>query len=94
MFSFLLGQNKEQVALNEYHTNVNNIQIDTAKSQLENSINHLIEKTDQQCIKALVDSLNNLSKLKIDGRHTLWLYGCELEVNYDNGKLINLNLIE
>jgi hypothetical protein len=80
--------------LEELNESLDNNKLITLLGSLTTTGNNLIEQTSTNVLTSFLTSLNALSKLKIDGDHTCFLYGLHLKLTYNKGALINIELEE
>lgn len=103
MFSVFTANKKQALheAQQDFNSEIDNIEHDTNLNALGTHLSALVHQTSVSTkqsninsLKMIIDSLNSLNKLGIEGEHTCYLCGLQLKLTYVNKKLVNLELID
>tara|TARA_R110002167_G_scaffold257521_1_gene463973 strand:+ start:293 stop:583 length:291 start_codon:yes stop_codon:yes gene_type:complete len=67
---------------------------ESLKAKLSHDLSIIESMTSITHLSALFNALESFNSLNLNGDHSVVLYDCKLSLNYDNGKLIDIRIVE
>tara|TARA_R110002153_G_scaffold181493_3_gene334806 strand:+ start:3795 stop:4085 length:291 start_codon:yes stop_codon:yes gene_type:complete len=94
MFNIFKSSSIEPTPEQVFTNAICNAKYESLKATLSHNLSIIESMTSIKHLSALFNALEGFNSLNLNGDHSVILYDCKLNLIYDNGKLINIKIVE